>query len=374
MGELLAKIRIPCIFLLLAILNFRFLFTIVFNDRLPILAALTIVLWLLAIDYKALRREYLCWLAIFAAIILIDFNSYKINILTPLILMQCASTLDIRTYLRFNIIIMGITALAIFLFVGTGHMTQGEGLDFIRIRHDFGFSHPNAAMVYYWGIFISILLYCYTSRYRNFIWICLAIISVIILYLYTETVSRSFIIAFVIFAFVLIYYKIRSRSRAEYKIGYSRYILYALPILFTLLSVYFAVFVADYPIVDILLSGRPNLYKILLDSLTPLQYLLGTNIFDYLVIDSSYMHLLFEAGVLLFIYFVWLYIKAMRNIVKQQNFIVIAVFVGFLAYGLMESLLLYSVIISNNLFWVLMYKYNYGTEAAFDNEPITPAK
>lgn len=369
MSEVLEKIRRPSIFILLLILNLRFLFTVVLGERQEILSVLTVLFFLLSFDYSAMRREYLYALGVLVVISLVEFTPYKLNVLTPIILMQCVSTLNLKTYLRYNIIILGGTALLMLLFVGTGRMISGEGIDFIRIRHDFGFTHPNIAAIYYWGLFLSILLYCYVSKYRNFSWILLAILLILSVYLYTETVSRSFIIAIVVFVVTFSYYSLRSRSKADYKIGYSKYILYVLPLIFTALTLYFAIYAKDYPKINLLLSGRPSLYNSLLGDLTPLQYIMGTTAFDYIIIDSSYLHLLFEAGVFLFAYFIYLYFFAIRNIVKQQNSILIAVFVSFLAYGLMESLLLYSVIIGNNLFWVLLYKYRYCEEELFDTAP-----
>lgn len=368
MSEILQKIRRPSIFILLLILNLRFLFTVVLGERQEILTILTFFFFLLSFDYTAMRREYLYWLGILVIISLAQFTPYKQNVLTPIILMQCISTLDLKTYLRYNIIILGGTALLMLLFVGTGRMIQAEAITTIRIRYDFGYGHPNAATLYYWGVFISLLLYCYISKYRNFIWILLGFLLLISVYLYIETDSRSFIFAVVSFILVLCYFSLRSKFTGDYRIGYSRYVLYVLPVVLAALTIYFAINVNDYPVLNILLSKRLTLYKDLLDSLTPLQYLWGTTAFDYIIVDNSYLHLLFEAGVLVFAYFIWLWVFAVKNMVKQQNFILIAVFVSFLVYGLMESLLLFSVIIGNNIFWVLLYRYRYGDDELFDPE------
>ena len=369
MNEVLEKIRKPSIFILLLILNFRFLFTVVLGERQEILSVLTVVFFLLSFDYAAMRREYLYCLGLFVVISLAEFTPYKLNVLTPIILMQCVSTLNLKTYLKYNIVILGTTIFIMFLFVGTGRMMQSETFSLIRVRYDFGFGHPNIAAIYYWGLFTSLLLYCYLSRYRNFVWILLSVLLLFSIYLYAETVSRSFILTIITFCVVLSYYSLRTKFKPNYRIGYSRYILYILPLLFTALTIYLAQNVEEYPALNMLVSTRLTLYKQLLDSLVPIQYLLGTTAFDYIIIDSSYMHLLFEAGIFLFIYFIYLYFFAIRNIVKQQNIIIIAVVVSFLVYGLMESLLLFSVIIGNNLFWVLLYKYRYNKEELFDTDP-----
>ncbi|MDL2214581.1 hypothetical protein LJC00_00135 [Dysgonomonas sp. OttesenSCG-928-M03] len=366
MNEVLEKIRKPSIFILLLILNLRFLFTVVFNDRQEILSVLTVVFFLLSLDYSGIRREYLYWIILFIAISVVDFTPYKLNILTPLILMQCLSRFNIRIYLQYNIIILGGTAILMFLAFGTGGLYKGTGIDFIRIRHDLGYGHPNAAALYYWGLFISVILSCYLSRYKKLLGYFLAILLVASIYLYSETISRSFIISVIVFTLVIAYYYIRSRSRKNYVIGYSRYIIYALPLLLTVLTIYFGLNAGSYPKLDLLFSLRLSLYKEFLNSLTPIQFLLGTTVFDRIIVDNSYLHLLFEAGIFLFIYFIWLYYFAIKNIIRQQNHIVIAIFVSSLIYGLMESLLLFSVIIGNNLFWVLLYRYRQGEDEEFE--------
>lgn len=368
MNEIIDKIRKPSLFILLLILNFRFLFTVVLNDRVEILSVFTVVFFLLSFDYSTMRREYLAWLGIFVLVAILDFNQYKLNVLTPLILMQCVSTFSLKEYLRYTIIILGITALGMLLAFGTGKVSYTDAFSLIRFRSDFGYSHPNIAMIYYWGLFVSITLYCYLSKYRNLMWILLAGIFLLSIYFYIETVSRSYLFAVITFILVLAYYNLRKRLVKDYRIGCSRYILYALPLIFTALSVYFGIFASQYPKINILFSTRPALYNELLSGLQPINYLLGTSAFDRIIIDSTYIHLLFEAGVLLFVYFVWLYFFAMKNIVKQQNFVIIAIMVSFLTYGLMESLLLFCVILGNNLFWVLMYRYRYRIDESFNSE------
>lgn len=368
MNEVLLKIRKPSLFILLLILNLRFLFTVVLDDRIEILSLLTIVFFVLAFDYTTLRKEYLVWLGIFVVISALDFTSYKLNVLTPIILMQCVSAFNMKEYLRFTIIILGATVVGMLLVFGTGHTTYSDFFSLIRFRSDFGYTHPNIAMIYYWGLFVSVILYCYLSRYRNFIWVLLSLIFLLSIYLYLETDSRSFLIAVVSFIVVFLYYNFRQRLVKNYKIGYSGYLLLALPLIFTALTIYFGIKAGDYPKINILLSTRPALYHEFLVGLKPIQLLLGTSAFDNIIIDSTYLHLLFEAGVLLFVYFIWLYYWAMKNMIRQQNIVLISIMVSFLVYGLMESLLLFCVILGNNLFWILLYRYRYSIDENFETD------
>lgn len=362
MNEIIDKIRKPSFFILLLILNLWFFFAVVFDDRPEIMYPLIVLFFFLSFDYNGIRKEYLCWLLIFVIISALDFNSHKLNVLTPLVLMQCVSRMNFKLYLQYNILILGGTALFMLLSVGLGNMSFGEGADLVRFRHDFGFGHPNVAAMYYWGLFLSLLLYCDLSRYRNLIWILIAVLVLGCFYIYSETVSRGFLTAVIVFIITFGYYTLRSRFRKEYKIRYSLYILYALPILLTVLTIYLSLNADKFLLLDILLSNRLSLYKELLLSITTIQYLIGTSAFDYIVVDSSYLHLMFEAGILLFVYFLWLYYWAIKHIVQQQNFIIIAILVSFLAYGLVESLFLLPMIIGNNLLWILMYRYRHGED------------
>ncbi|MEN9919759.1 MAG: hypothetical protein RL662_2195 [Bacteroidota bacterium] len=366
MNEILERIRIPSLFMLLMILNLWFFYTIVFDDRPVLMYGLLIFFFFFSIDYNGIRREYLCWLLLFIGIAVVDFNSHKLNVLTPLVLMQCVSRINIRTYLSYNVLIMGATALILFLTEGMGRMTVG-GVDvFIRTRHDFGFAHPNVATMYYWGLFMSLILSCYLSKYRNFLWHLLFVIFIASVYLYSETISRGFITTVVIFISVMGYYSVRSTFNKQYVIGYSKYILYSLPLLLTTLTVYLSLHAKEYVVLDLLLSQRLSLYGQFLNELSPIQYLIGTTSFDAITVDSSYLHLLFESGVLLYVYFMWLYYFAIKNSIKQQNFVVIAIFVSFQVYGLVESLFLLPMIIGNNLFWVILYRYREGEDKELD--------
>lgn len=366
MLDILDKIRQPSLFILLLLLNVWLFFDMVYDDRPPLLYMLIVLFFFLSFDYQGIRHEYMRWIAVFIVITLLDFSSHKLNVLTPLVLMQCASRMNIRTYLQYNVIIMGATAILLLLTVGTGRMTMGDGIDFVRIRFDFGYGHPNLAGMYYWGFFLCLLLYCYLSKYRNLLWILIGGIFVFSLYLYSETVSRGFIIAAVLFILIFGYYSLRLRLRKDYVIGYSRYILYALPVLLTGVTLYFSLNVSRYPLLDLLLSQRLSLFGELLHSIAPLQYLTGTSAFGYITVDSSYLHLLFEAGVLLYVLFIWMYYFAIKNIIRQQNFLIITIFISFLIYGLIESLLLLPMVISNNLFWVLLYRYRYTEDHELD--------
>lgn len=368
MIEILDKIRKPCIFILLLLLNFWFFSSYVLKDKSEVLYGLMILFFFFSFDYNKIRRESLYWLLVFIVISALDFSSHKMNVLTPLVLMQCTSQISLKTYLRYNLIILGTTAVLLLLTIGEGRMMLGEGIDLVRIRHDMGYGHPNVAAMYYWGIFICSILYCYLSRYRNFLWILTIVLALGCIYVYEITVSRSFIVALFLFLFVLGYYSLRKKLAMDYRIGYSRYILWILPMVMTVLTIYFPLNADKYSILDVLVSGRLTLYKELLISLTPIQYILGTGAFDKIVIDSSYLHLMFEAGILLFVYFLWLYFFAVREIVKQQNFVVIAILVSFLGYGLTESLFLLPMILGNNLLWVLLYRYRWQIDEESETE------
>jgi hypothetical protein len=369
MIDIMDKIRKPSIFILLLLLNIWFFFSFVFGDRQEILYMLIILFFFFSFDYRNIRREYLYWLLAFVALSLLEFSSHKLNVLTPIVLMHCIARFNIKEYLLYTIIILGGTALSLLVLVGTGNTVIGTGIDVIRVRHEFGYGHPNVAAMYYWGLFVSSILYCSLSKYRKLLWLLCGIVFIAALYLYSETNSRSFMVSLLAMFLVLGYYSVRSRFRENYVIGYSRYVLYALPVLFTALTVYFAIHAKEHSLLDLLLSMRLTLYKEFIDSLLPVHYLFGSPAFDYITVDNAYLHLLFEAGILLYALFIWLYYFAIKNIVKQQNYVIIAILAGFLVYGLMETLLLLPMIIGTNLFWVLLYRYRYG-----EDEELSPVK
>jgi hypothetical protein len=110
-------------------------------------------------------------------------------------------------------------------------------------------------------------------------------------------------------------------------------------------------------IIDRLLSKRLNYYQIFLDKINLMDFFFGSKAYKDLVIDSSFIHLLFEGGIFFFIGFCLFYVFSTVNMVNKKEWVPIVIIMSFMAYGLMESLLLFSMLIGTNIFWVTLYYY-----------------
>lgn len=375
MNITIADIRKVCIFLMLLSLNIQFIFVNEgylneeFQSPPLILVASALLFGLLSFNYTALSKEHLVIMGLVLFVSVIEFSFRKSNVFFIFLLMQGIYFIDTKLYLKFNVIIMGITAIVLYVMYGTGDVgTSHDHIDafIIRDRHSFHMGHPNGAAMYYYGLIISALLLLSISKYKKYMIIWYAISFLLAYYIYSYTQSRSFLVAVITIAIVLAYYSLRKYLFRNYKLNISKYLLFILPVLFTITSILLGVYSEQIPLINVALSGRPTLYKEFLDMVSFPDFIFGTIAIRDIIIDNLYIHLLFDIGIILFAYFIWLYWKAMKNIIRQQNFLIIAILVSILTYGLMESAFLYPLIIGCNFLWVILFKYRYGIDETFD--------
>lgn len=362
------EIRKYFAFMLLFTLNARVLYEAITGDKSSVLLMLCVVFSLFAFDYKAITKEYICVVSLIFIAGVIGQSLFLISVLTILLLMQCVFFLGINTYLRYSIIILGISAAFMYLSYGIGK-SYFDGIDLLdrSDRFDFGFVHPNTAAMYYYGLFMSLLLFVGNDpKYKKYLPVLFIVVGLLFLHVYKYTLSRSFLLSILIFIIVYSYYTIRERISCTYRIGFSKYLLLFLPFLFFFITIFFTYEVDDYPLLNLFFSGRLSYYNEALSSMTAYHYIFGATFDEDIILDSSYIQMIIQVGVLLALYFLWLYCKAMKNIIQQQNILLIAFIVSILSYGLTEALILIPGIIGNNLLLVLLFKYRYETDPFFN--------
>jgi len=95
-----------------------------------------------------------------------------------------------------------------------------------------------------------------------------------------------------------------------------------------------------------------------LKGLTSSNFLFGSNAYKTLVIDQQLPAiLLFEGGIFFLLAFAIFYVLSTVNMINKKAWIPICIIMSFMAYGLMETLLLFSMVIGTNIFWVMLYYY-----------------
>ncbi len=348
------------VFLLLLFLNLKFLSITVVQDRSKVIDIIVYLLLVVTFNYSNWTLKSFITLVLIAGIYtVINLSPYKMNVLMPLLIIQSVSGIRFKRYLIINMIIMGITLLMMYIICAEG--VNMAGYSFLidrKIRMSFGFNHPNVAAVYYYCFMINGFLLLSFSRYNKFLPLYLLAIIPLWFYIYYKTASRSFLLSLVVLYGTYFYYYVGVRLNEKNLLRISKYIFISLIVIFASLTVYFSLQREDFIILDHTLSNRLTYYDHFLEKVdNPIDFLFGSSAYGDFVIDSSYIHLLFEGGIFFFIGFCAFYLLATLKMVSRKAWVPICIIISFLAYGLMETLLLYSMLIGTNIFWILLYYY-----------------
>lgn len=354
------------VFLLLFFLNLKFAFITIVQDRNFAVDMIVYVLLIVAFDYTRLRNKYINLFLILLPFTIIHFSEFKLNVLMPLIVAHAVGGIKFRKYLWMNFLIMGGTIAVMYFNFGEGKNMAGYTWGMTRrTRMSFGFNHPNVVSLYYYCFIINGLLMLYFSKLKKLVPFYLILAAPVIYFIYDKTGGRSFIFAACTFYIAYGYYYIRNLLKKSYRVKFTGYLLLVLPFIMILVTVYFAMNFEEYQHLNKVLSRRLYYYNKLLSGLDPMSFLFGTDAYRDIIIDSSYLHLLFEGGIIFFLFFVYFYCVSVFRMGEDNQWVLMAVIFSFLIYGMMETLLLYSMLIGTNLFWVILYKYFFNKKPEF---------
>jgi hypothetical protein len=347
------------VFLLLFFLNLKFISITVIQERSFVIDAITYLLLIVTFNYPNWTYKSLTITGVLIGIYtLINFSAYKLNVLMPLLIIQAVSGIRFKRYLGISFLITTFTLIIMFIVNGEG--VNMAGYSFLidrKTRMSFGFNHPNVAALYYYCFLINGLLLLYFSKYKKHISLYMLLMIPLWLYIYQKTASRSFVLSIIALYGSYSYYYLGSVINRKSLLNITQYIISSLALLFTVLTVYFALNSDKFLTVDMLLSKRLTYYDRFLNTVDLKSFFFGANTYGDFVIDSSYIHLLFEGGILFFIGFCVFYLLSTIQMIEKKAWLPICVIISFLCYGLMESLLLYSMLIGTNIFWILLYFY-----------------
>ncbi|MGE4346570.1 MAG: hypothetical protein AB7D46_04040 [Flavobacteriaceae bacterium] len=347
------------VFLLLLFLNLKFASITIIQDRSVVIDMIVYILLIVTFNYSNWTLKSLALTAILAGIYTaINFSPYKLNVLMPLLVIQSVSGIRFKRYLSISFIITGVTLLIMYIINGEG--VNMAGYTFLidrKTRMSFGFNHPNVAAIYYYCFMINGLLLLYFSRLKKYIPLYLLLIIPLWFYIYSKTASRSFLLSIAVLYGTYFYYFLGTIINKKNLLKTTRYVFIFLIFIFTAITVYFSLQREKYLTLDFILSKRLTYYDRFLEKVNTLDFFFGSDAYGNFVIDSSYIHLLFEGGVFFFIGFCVFYILSTIQMINKKAWIPICVIISFLCYGLMESLLLYSILIGTNIFWIMLYFY-----------------
>lgn len=356
------------VFLLLFFLNLKFAYITIIQERSFLVDMLVYLFLILAFDYSRLRNQYVNLFLLLIPFTFIHFSEFKLNVLMPLIIAHAVGGIKFKRYLWINFIIMGFTILIMFVVYGEGRNMAGYTWGMTRkTRMSYGFNHPNVASLYYYCFIINGLLMLYFSKFKKIIPFYLILTIPVTYYIYQKTGGRSFIFAVWVLYISYGYYFVRNLLQKKYRVSFTKYLLVLLPFILIFITVYFALNVDEYQALNKTLSRRLYYYNKLLTGIDPMSFVFGTGAYRDIIIDSSFLHLLFEGGIIFFLFFIYFYCVSTFRLGNDNQWVLMAVIFSFLIYGLMETLLLYSMLIGTNLFWVILYHYFQNKKPIFDN-------
>jgi hypothetical protein len=348
------------IFLLLFLLTVKFVTIVITHNRSFIIDLFVYALLIVTFNYSNWTYESLFKTGMFVGIYtLINFSPYKLNVLMPLLVMQSVSGISFKRYLCINLIISAVFLIIMFLVYGEGYNMPGfTFLSERKTRMTFGFNHPNVAALHYFCLIINGFLLVYYSKQKKYLSLYMLLIIPLWIYIYKMTASRSFILTILTLYASYIYYLLAFFINKKNMLKIVGYAVILLPLVFSAITLFFSIQREKFIMLDRLFSKRLTYYNWFLNTLNPMDILFGSNTFKNFVIDSSYLRLLFEGGIFFFIGFCVFYILSTINMVNKKEWIPIFVIISFMTYGLMESMLLYSMLIGTNIFWITLY-YHY---------------
>lgn len=211
------------------------------------------------------------------------------------------------------------------------------------VRHRFGYGHPNIAHFMLATIVLH-GLYLYSCKMNLLHFLGVFLVNLLF---YCFTYSRTGFFAIMIS--LLLFYLIKKPRLTNGIMNIGRY-TYVLIFLFTILT---ALNYGDNQLIDTLndlLTGRIYYNNLLLTSFTP--PLLGSSFYsEHAIIDNGVMVLLYEGGLLAFVWFSYYLIKLANKLYHEGQKEKLSMLICFLIYNLTESFLI-SVSVNISLLFI----------------------
>lgn len=300
---------------------------------------------LFSFDYERIRKS----IVFLILIVCISFmNEAARNIFLIFFSSYVLSELRTTTIAKINLVLLSIVFLicSLFLFLGiTESVLFRQTLLDMRVRWDYGMGNPNTFALFMYSILLN--LYILTSQ-KNAIIVPLILTIGFCVYEYTG--SRTFILSILILS--LVHYVRKAMVKSSLVIS-----LFSLsPLIILFLLMFLIKNVTNYTELDLLLSGRLTLYDNFLGSLSPVDYLVGTPNVNGETIDSSFLHLLFEGGIIVFITCCFMIKKTFMTANKESLKIYFPVFCSIFALGLTESVITFVLMFGNMIVWHILFR------------------
>lgn len=201
--------------------------------------------------------------------------------------------------------------------------------DQMLMRYPFGFGHPNIAHTAL-SVLIFLALYLYWDKINVLFYPVLFLVNCLF---YRFTYSRTGFLASTIGIFLFLCMK--SSKFRDILVRFARYLYWVFFCLTILMGLLYGKINAIY-IIDRLLTGRIQyIHALLTTSLPPL---IGRNIYSsYVNFDNGYIIMLYECGLLAFLWISYYMTKAVGLMCKKREYAKLALTICFIIYNMTES-------------------------------------
>ncbi len=340
---------------LIVLFHVRYIFLIILQTRTIALDAAFYLLVLVALGTLKLNKYCLVLVPlVFLSLLnpaaqnvfLILASSYIVSVKLPL-----------RKLFKINVICVICVILSVVLMVKAGIVKEHIGTSRFyingmlynpRFRSDMGFGNPNRVAILVYSLIINFYLLIKRNHQTIFI-IAVILVSY---YIYTLTDSRTFILS--VGCFLLSFLGLRSHGISNLLLK-TRMALFYIPIIFLIIIIYVSKIRYFDISIEILTSGRLGLFSDFINHCSLKEYLLGTNLINERTIDSSYLHLLFSAGIigLFSTFFLWFKLVSSLN---RITIVTYPILISITLYGFAESIWTMLLSYGNMIIWVMMIK------------------
>ena len=249
------------------------------------------------------------------------------------------------TYLS---LIIQLLALCLFFFLhGVGMLQSHTYYSPKGAAQDFGMSNPSSIGFFVYIILVNLYL-CYMRKSKIIIPIVILFVSYVV---YEYCLARSVLIGGIVL--VLFHIGISLKIIRPFM----KYVIGILPLLLYGILLYIILNLSDYLWLDNIVTQRFSIPESILRGMSPIHFFVGTEIPSGQPMDSSFMMILFNGGILLVIFFI---IQFYHAIVKFYNqlYDYFPVIFSILICGLIENFFS-AVRVLSVIFWILiLYKCN----------------
>ena len=336
-----------------------------------------VVILLVTVFLMFMRRtiipEWVIGLALVSAVLLLlTGNLDQLTIIYVLLAVPAMWSIDERALTK-SVMIASVFALVLIFALLAAGLTSNQ-LDVsqtwvtadVRSRYTFGTASIPFFMNVVYGAAVSVIYYAYRWRLRRRF--LLALLTLAGTYwIYTRTDGRGGFLAVLLFCGLAV--------ALPWLIRYQlfRGLLAIQPVLFLGFTIWLMT-QRDDPYVNQFFSFRPMLYGQFLDTTTFWDLLTSTTVKqgEVTTVDSSYLHLLFGAGLVISVVFCILFGKAVLTMARRRMTLELAFLTSVMAYGALESILIRADLVFILFAWYLIMRYSMG-EKASDPALFTPS-